>query len=480
MKSHTRTLILFLVAAALAALVSPALVRAGRPPAKSVQGAWISPDWLFQDERPTSEEHVRRRVRDALAQLQRAKINTIFVETFMRGSSITPGVTSDPALRLPVAPRLQWPFQRRGTRIVDTLQIFIDEGFEAGLQVHAWTHLFYWRMDNDGVYPAWQKGASLWDDMLAKWLQDQADALAGNATHGALAPVIRRAAASVATGVDSEALTRILGQAGYDSHGHPLSRLVHELMQAGRPAPPFLLIGSPEDPFPHPERHTLRPVYLDPAHPEVKRRTLALLESLSRSHPDLAGLHLDHVRYPVDAQGIPPAWGPNGREILYLDSQVSVMAARYRQYGQFVEERQKGLTQLVNAVRPRLHRGHVLSAAVLPLYYVERGLGSGRVNGYDYSAQDWYRWDVDFVVPMMYGFDAWRIRTLVQRYQRESEGLRGDRAPAVVPGVSRLGMARAGLLGNDDYVFFDLSLGLDVRYWKANGEDFQWTPRRNL
>lgn len=474
--------VLMLAASALAmlsgALAEPA--RAARPPARAVQGAWVSPDWLFRDEKAYDEAQIRQRVREAIRSLRATGINTIFVETVMRGTSITPGHVEGGRTGLPVASRLAWPFERRGTRTLDTLQIFIDEASDKGMQVHAWIHLLYWRMDNDGVYRAWQRGPSLWDDLLARWLREQGAALASDAARAPLARAAGRAADSLASGVDSERLSGILAEAGLDGHGNPLGGLVRALMAAGRPAPPFLLLGRPGDPFPRPDKSLLRPVYLDPAHPEVRRRLLDLVASISTSHPDLAGIHLDHIRYPVEGQGIPSDLAPRGRDNLYLDAHLPEMAERYARYERLIEQRREVLASLVNAVRPTLQRGQVLSVAALPLYYVERGLGSGHVNGYDYSSQDWHAWDVDFVVPMMYGFDPWRIRTLVQRYQREVHALRGDASPAVVPGVSRLRMARAGLLRNDDWIFFDLGLGLDFRDWKENANEFQWTPRRDL
>lgn len=43
---------------------------------------------------------------------------------------------------MPVYPHLRWNYRYDGAGAPDTLQIFIDEAQEQGIEVHAWTHMF--------------------------------------------------------------------------------------------------------------------------------------------------------------------------------------------------------------------------------------------------------------------------------------------------------------------------------------------------
>jgi uncharacterized lipoprotein YddW (UPF0748 family) len=453
----------------------------GRP-SSAVQGVWLSPDWVLQGTHPYNESEVRNIARTTIADLKKKGVNTVFFESFLRATSIAP---CGDDTQMPVFPHLRWNYASRGARTLDPLQIFIDEANSEGIAVHAWVHCFYWRMDNDNVYSPWQYTASMWDDLLRDYLSQQADALSKRYDPNVkpLIKACRQAAASITpqTGVNSPELTRILAANGYDSQGRPLSRFIHELMKVGRPAPDFLLIGSADDPFPHHPGRTLRAIFVNPAHPVVQQRVLAAIKGLSQSHPDLAGVHLDHIRYPMDAEGIPTDLEPRGREYVYFDNTNPILAKRYQRYQTLLEKRDDLLTDFVHRVHDSLGRGQALSAAVLPLYYVERSNGRTCFCGYDYAAQDWYRWDIDFVVPMMYGFDPWKIRTLVRRYKLgAADSHPGIAGPYVLPGVSKLRMAQSGLLGNDDWVYFDLSLGLDMKLFKESQEDYTWTPRRDF
>lgn len=460
--------------AALAVLCLGACAFAA-PSAKPIQGVWLSPDWILPGVQAYDEAQTRRIVRDTVASLKKQGINAIFMETLVRGTCIASGDN------LPVYPHLQWSFERRGSRTLDSLQIVIDEANHLDMDVHAWVHMFYWRMDNDDIFKPWQRARSIWDDLLMAWLDEQRKRLHGQKQAPELQQALKEINDTIrAGGVDGRALSAILRGAGYETGGRPLGRLVHELMALGCPAPDFLLIGSVADPFPRTPNRSLCPIYINPASPKARQRIVSAIRAISQSHPDLAGVQLDHVRFPTEGQGIPPEWEPRGRDAVYFNRQIPVMAERYERFRTLVNSRRDTLTEMVNEIRALLHRGQLLSAAVLPLYYVERSDGVDRFNGYDYSAQDWHKWRVDFVVPMMYGFDPWRIRTLVRRFDMEARAAAdGHPAPLVVPGVSRLQMAKSGLLGIEDFVFFDLTLGLDIRYEKERDEDYTWKPRRD-
>lgn len=470
-----RTICVGIAVLVLSSIFAPPAGWSARP-VRPIQGVWFSPDWILPGTHPYSEGEVRGIVRATIASLKDQGINTIFMETFYRGSSIASGNS------LPMVGHLRWNFDRRGSRILDTLQIVIDEAGAADISVHAWSHLFYWRMDNDDVFKPWQRAVSIWDDLLVDYLIKQTVGLRDEHRLPELQWVLREMASSIRRGgVDGRELSTILHRVGYESGGHPFSRLIHELLIAGCSAPDFLLVNNADDPFPRTPDRTLRPIYLNPASPAVRERILKVLQSISEGHTDLAGIHLDHARFPTDGQGIPLSWEPHGREPVYFNKTIPSMALRYRHFAGLVAERRTVLTSLVNEIRVRLHRGHSLSAAVLPLYYVERSDGIDRFNGYDYSGQDWHSWNVDFVVPMMYGFDPWRIRTLVRRFDNEAQATVTSReAPSVIPGISKLQMAQAGLLGNDNWVFFDLTLGLDAHYVREHDEDYNWRPLKDM
>jgi len=445
--------------------------------AATIQGVWLSPDWVLPGGRTYREADVRAVARPLMRGLRANGVNAVFLETFVRGSSIAPSGDA----RLPTYAHLTWDFGQRGTRTVDALQIFIDEADAQGIAVHAWVHLFYWRMDNEDVYQPWHRTPSLWDDLLHDYLVKERDALAERYEGETLRKAIDKMLPTIKDGIDNRLLSQSLREAGIESNGHPLGTLLTALQRAGCPAPDFMLLGSLDAPFPpHPGRN-LCPIYLNPAHPVVQDRLIRSMAALSTAHPDLAGIHLDHVRYPMDAQGIPTAWEPRGRESLYFNDTNPVLKKRFDLYLAQLKSREDVLRNLVTCMKQKLYRTQQLSAAVLPLYYVERGADVSRLNGYDFSAQDWYRWDVDFVVPMMYGFDPWRIRTLIRRYEDESRAARnGEPSPSVVPGISGLRITSGNLLHRATWVYFDLSLGLDVKYEKERDEDYKFVPKKDL
>jgi uncharacterized lipoprotein YddW (UPF0748 family) len=446
------------------------------PPA-SIQGVWLSPDWILPGTRTYTESEARQIIHNTVEALKQQGINTVFMETLVRGSSIAVGGD------VPIYPHLKWSFAHRGTRTVDVLQLLIDEADGAGIAVHAWMHMFYWRMDNDDVYRPWQRAASIWDPLLVIWMGRQAGYLKEHYKRPDLQSVLAEMMASIrAGGVDGRELSAILRRHRIDPEGRPLGVLIHALMAEGCPAPDFLLIGSADDPFPRTPGRSLRPIYINGENAEVRKIVSGAVVAISDAHPDLAGIHLDHIRFPTDGQGIPAAWQPRGRDALYFNMSIPVMAVQYRKYAEMIKARRDALSSLVNEIAAHIHRGQYLSAAVLPLYYVERSDGTDRFNGYDYSGQDWHTWNVDFVVPMMYGFDPWRIRTLCRRFSEEvqAEATPDRPAPLVVPGVSKLSMAQSGVLGKDEYVFFDLTLGLDLHYEREHDEDYNWQPRKDL
>jgi hypothetical protein len=78
-----------------------------------------------------------------------------------------------------------------------------------------------------------------------------------------------------------------------------MGTLIAEILRAGGERPDFLLMASDQEPFPAPRGKVLRPIYVDPEHPVVRQRLREVVKKHRRYHPGLAGIHLDHIRYPV-------------------------------------------------------------------------------------------------------------------------------------------------------------------------------------
>lgn len=251
--------------------------------------------------------------------------------------------------------------------------------------------------------------------------------------------------------------------------------LVAEIIKAGGERPDFLLLGPDTDPFPAPRGKALRPVYVDPAHPLVREKLRAIIKNIAMNHPGLAGVHLDHVRYPVDGQGLARETGVQDGSYHVYSASDPIQMAQYRALTSALATRREALETLVTEVRRGLPRGMRLSAAVLPLYYRDRDNGKFRTSGYDYSAQSWIDWPVDFVVPMMYEYHPYLIRTLVKDYQAQAVTANPNKPITVFPGISRFEYTRNGSVDDTlGWVFFDLTLARDVNVQARETEDLDF------
>ena len=453
-----------------------------------VSGVWLAPDWILPGTRSYTEDEVRRIARQTLERLAAEGVNTVFLETWLRGYSIAPGIQTAnyraavqpfrPGIEgLPVYRHLRWDYRVLADEVQDPLQIFIDEARPLGIEIHAWCHAFYWKMDNTSVMLPWHSGESLWNDLLAAWLRGEATRLKDSPV---AAPATRTLLSEAADLFDRTSepreLEKILARHGVPHGGNPLGALVRQALRAGAREPGFLLISSVEDPFPAPRNKQLRPVFLNPEHPEVARRLEAALLNLAAGHPGLAGLHLDHIRFPVDGQGLPEDLGIQSGSYSYYNPADPAQMERYQRCREILERRQAALTALVNRIREGLDRRIALSAAVLPLYYRERDNGRRRLSGYDFACQDWYAWKVDFVVPMMYEFNPFVIRSVLRGFTEDQERRHGRQTIAVYPGISHLQLARSGALAVSDWVFFDLTLARDVKFERQPVEDLDFEP----
>ena len=272
-------------------------------------------------------------------------------------------------------------------------------------------------------------------------------------------------------------LTKILSRHNLDPNGGPMGVLIREALRAGAETPDFLLIHSAEDPFPAPRGRRLKPIYVNPESPEVRERLVGVVQQLLEGHPGLAGIHLDHIRYPVDGQGLPESLGIQDGSYRYYEASDPKQLARYEKVNALLSRRREALKTLVNRISKLVRPRHQLSAAVLPLYYRDRDQNRFRHSGYDFSSQAWFDWDVDFVVPMMYEYHPYLIRNLVKLFE-SMQTVEGFREPIpIYPGVSKLRVARKGL-GDDTrgWVFFDLDFARDIKLEKETTEDLDFGP----
>lgn len=434
-----------------------------------VQGAWVSPDWFLPGTRKYDEDEVRRRSRRLLSNLSEAGFNTVFLETFLRGYSIAPGIDKNgrPTQQIPVYPHLRWNYRCDGAKVYDTLQIFIDEAMAQGIEVHAWTHMCYWKMDNPRAHLKWHSPPSLWSQMTVQYLREQADALSRRPEAAAETVALLRDAANVLSRTtDSEDMEAVLARYHLPNEGRPLGMVFRSALRAGAPRPDFLIMGNEEDPFPAPRGKVLRPIYVNPASPQVRATLVGVVKDLLEHHPGLAGIHLDHIRYPVDGQGLSEDLEIQDGTYNYYNQSSSVEMERYQRVHAELAERRENLRMLVDAIREVVGSHRKLSAAVLPVYYRERDNGRFRLGGYDFSSQDWVGWKVDFVVPMLYELNPYFIRSLLSLFQEEEMKRLGNTNISVYPGVSQVRTARTALPEITGWVFFDLSLSRDVKLEK--------------
>lgn len=471
--------------------------------AQELSGVWLSPDWFFPGNRHYSETQVRATARAVFEELESKQVTSVFLETFLRGYGICPTI-QQPARNKearvvpyapdqgshPVYPHLEWDYTVQFDTVIDPLQIFIEEGQAAGIEVHAWVHLFYWRMDNNDIMLSWHNGPTLWGKLMENYLRGQIDRLSftqgsdsrpgyeelvSKELKGDLSiEVMGQAADLFRAGCDTVQLEELLDKHDIKSDGHPIGTLIARIIAAGGERPDFLLMASDEEPFPAPRNRHLRSIYVDPENPEVRRLLVQSIGNIAKHHPGLAGVHLDHIRYPVDGQGLSPGTGVLDGKYRYFSASDQSEMIQYRTLTQSLKQRQEALTTLVEKIAQEMPRGIQLSAAVLPLYYRDRDQGNYRTSGYDYSAQAWLDWPVDFVVPMMYEYHPYIIRTLIEKYQALANSARPDNPISVYPGISRLRYTRDGSVKPKGWVFFDLTLARDVKNPRQEDEDLDF------
>lgn len=169
-------------------------------------------------------------------------------------------------------------------------------------------------------------------------------------------------------------------------------------------------------------------LFLDPANPEVRQYLINFYDELLTKFPDIAGLNLDYIRYPVSSrsddtgytdvamEGFAKEQGIQFPENATREDKVNAVA---QQYDAWVQYRANQVTTFVGQVREMVTQKHsdvLLSTAVFP----EQGKSFGD------KKQDFNTWlargYLDIITPMAYYDD---IATLKYALEGMLPGLAG-------------------------------------------------------
>lgn len=167
-------------------------------------------------------------------------------------------------------------------------------------------------------------------------------------------------------------------------------------------------------------------LFLDPANPQVRQYLLNFYDEILTKFPQIAGLNLDYIRYPISSQGDDTGFtdaamngfaakeGITFPENATREQKAAIVSANY---GQWVNYRAEQVTTFVGQVYEMVkteHRGVLLSTAVFP----EQGKSFGD------KKQDFNTWlsrgYLDIITPMAYYDD---IGTLKQALEAMLPGL---------------------------------------------------------
>ncbi|MBI2944990.1 MAG: hypothetical protein HYY25_12380 [Candidatus Wallbacteria bacterium] len=386
--------------------------------AERLRGCWVVPESIYREDRAYDLQERRELAGKALDRMKRAGIDTVFLETFVRGyatakASAGPGLLPIPARYVPAS---------RGEP--DLLSLFIEEAKPRGMRVHAWVHLCYFRSDNIARSREDDDTHSLFHDLLVREL----DALRSRAS-GSVRELLSDTLTALERGYDTRALAAALREGGHGFTHTPMQRIVDELREAGLPGPSLFAYGPGGRLHPPLEQVPNGSLYVDPAHSEVSRRLVDMIGSLVENHPGLAGIHLDHIRYPEGDYGYVPRETGGALEFLPPAPRA----------------REKAVSNLVDACRERVAGRVPVSAAVLPGYYQGWGGSGGSQRG---AGQDWFRWGLSFYTPMLYGIGAGKLSEAMASYRR---GLAAS--SSVYAGIDSLARARGA-----SWVLFDYSV----------------------
>jgi hypothetical protein len=256
----------------------------------------------------------------------------------------------------------------------------------------------------------------------------------------------------ISTGYDDAALGKLLKSSGVDPREGTLNALVKLLRRAKVPPPSFLVSTPAGELHPSGAEDRWMTLYLNPQHPQVVSRTLGVLSRIAHSYPDLAGIHLDHIRYPRGMLGLPSDLG------LKMGT-IAVASKLNKRWKAILKTRENAITAFVQRVREVLPEGQKLSAAVHPMYYFSRDEKAHLITADDFVSQNWYAWGLDVAIPMIYDADAAKIGRQLKRFKFGLVSQGGEAAQTqLVPGINvfnliQPGARGAGTLGN--WVYFD-------------------------
>lgn len=432
---------------ALSALLLPSSAPVEAEPAKPLKAFWVSPDWLLEGvatrEHRASSAEARQVTGIVLDRMKQLGANSIMMESWLRGYSVGK-VGSYPVYPL--------------TRLSDggdLMTIVLDEAGRRNLAVHAWVHCLFWRTDNPALTKWYHEGRSEWDDLTAVWLREGAARVSGKEHDAALA-----CAAALEAGKEG-ALPEILQSSNISAREGVLQAFVPSFRAAGVPAPAWLVQTPEGDLHPSSAKDHWMTLYLNPAHPVVIERVTRAAKLVSRTYPQLAGVHLDHIRYPRGVLNIPQDMAAQIK--LGHDWAGGTSGSLYKRWKALRSEREGHVTALVKGIKAVIRPEHQMSSAVHPLYYFERDEWTAKLSADDFVCQDWHVWGLDAAVPMIYDSDAPRVGRVLKKLrfgllEREDGGARTQ----VVPGVNLLRLMKE----LPAWVYFDFD---GLRQIKAGG-----------
>ena len=161
-------------------------------------------------------------------------------------------------------------------------------------------------------------------------------------------------------------------------------------------------------------------LFLDPANPAVRQYLLQFYDEILTKFPQIAGLNLDYIRYPISSQGDDTGFtdaamngfaakeGISFPENATREEKTAMISANY---GQWVNYRAEQITTFVGQVYEMVkteHKGVLLSTAVFP----EQGKSFGD------KKQDFNTWlsrgYLDIITPMAYYDDIGTLKNALE------------------------------------------------------------------
>ena len=395
-----------------------------------VRGFWVAPDWLLPSGGELDAASVQSRVRHVMDRVREKGGTDLFMEVFLRGYHV--GTAIDGA---PVYPKLLGP---DGSPRFDLLQIVLDEAEPRGLQVHGWFHVFYWRTDNIELVKPGHAGPSVFDRLLDQYLAGVQPGLKSSS----VSDLVRDVRDVLSSGFLDDRLRDRVRAHGFDPKEGTLQSILDVVRQEGVDAPDFLLTNGAGQLHPPIAEDRWKAIYLSPASEAVSEIVVDQARKILETYPKLAGLHLDHVRYPASPRGLRRG---EGQLVEGASIKGPEKAALREVWLQERRERESAVTAVVDRIRQVVPRDKAFSAAVHPMYYYHRDDWTEKLEAPNFIAQDWYSWEMDFVAPMAYKADGARVGRILKRLRfgllerwNDSPEHRAGPPPRIVPGTDRM------------------------------------------